>query len=221
MPVPHSPETVETITANPRASIERPTWLSPEEVAQRAFDNPEGDMEDFGYAVFRAEYGGKANDIQSLWMSKLQPVRPTTEQIDEADFRWPVTAANHSLVLAQGVTDEYSDIQLLLRRYTANPVEHNRSLFTAVTLAFPDATSLHDGFDRARVFATVELAQKRRLSTLLIQHVPAHGGSARPMHVHLLVLPRAHGPLGFGEVVSDLTCDRGQSILFEEWQAWK
>jgi hypothetical protein len=204
-----------------RSSIEHPEWLSPEEVAQRAFDNPEGDMDDFGYSVFRTNYAGQANDIASLWMSKLQPVRPTLEQVKEAGSRWSVTAARHSVVLASGVPDEYSDIQLLLRRYAANRLEYNRSLFTAVTLMFPSATTLHDGFNRARAFATVELAHKRRLSSLMIQHVPAYGGSARPMHVHLLILPQIHGPLGFGELVPDLTCDRGQSILFEEWQAWK
>jgi hypothetical protein len=191
-------------------------WMSPSEAVDMLFLDPDGPMENFSFGILRRELRGKPNDLVAFAQAKLQPVRPTVVP-DDAD--WPVTAAAWSLLLAPGVPDEQARPAILFPRYRDELLEREKAMLVTVTLRFPDTGFRHEMMEEARSFAVDRLVRARRLSTLVVLHVPGAAGSANMPHVHLVALAREHHGWGFGPYVRPVTSRGAQTLLFEEWQA--
>lgn len=201
----------------PAASIEPAAdmWISPTEAMKRVFANP-AKIPNFGFAVVRRTYAGYANTAPDYARAKLQPRRPEAAGVI-ADGDWPVTAAEHDLLLPSGVSDDYRRPGLLFARYQQGLLADRPELLLSLTLHFERPLPRHDMMEAGRAFAMEHLVRKRRLSTLLVLHLPGEVASENRPHIHLLSLARQHWPSGWGSYATDILCDDGQHILYAEW----
>lgn len=176
------------------------------------FANPLGSWPNFGFGVLRTRYlGTRANSAAAFARLKLRPGQPP------AAPGWRATASRWEVLLPVRASDDFLEPQTLMERYEAAAVSWRTGLLCCVTLKFPGTERLHASYEKARSFARTSFALNRELPVLLIQHAPHLSGSANPPHVHLLIVPRTLGPLGFGTYSDELTSDQGQKSVYDEW----
>lgn len=197
----------------------RPDWISPAEVMNMMFNDPLGHMEDFSFAMLRTSMRGKPTSAAALAFAKLNPRQPAAAD-EPAAGGWPITAAKSAMALAPGVADDWEDPAALFTRYEAGLLAAESASLIVLTLRFSLDHTRHDMFDMGHAFAMERLARARRLSTLVVLHVPGEADSHSPPHLHLIALARAHSASGFGPYASDIFCDAGQQILCDEWRAF-
>ena len=172
---------------------------------------PPEDDRTFLAGVLRKTYKEHTNTAAGFIRQKLQPVAPTNG--DE----WDPTAENHDVVLPPGASDADRNIAALARRFDAAALPHKQSLVVYLTLRFPQDASLQRGWELGRAFALRNLALKRGLATVVVQHAPHRMGSPNPPHLHLMILPRRLTSLGFGVFDDSITNDDGLEQLHSEW----
>lgn len=162
------------------------TWLSPSELQDMLIHDPLGQTDpDFSYGILKAKLRGRKNSAVEFARGKLQPRRPTSEEVEKAGVLWPITAADWKVILAPGVSDDLAAPELLFGRFEAEVSERARSLLVCTTLRFPAATNRHEALMDGLMLGNL-LAREFSLTSLLVQHIPALSGSANPMHLHLL-----------------------------------
>ncbi|RYY29341.1 MAG: hypothetical protein EOP62_00430 [Sphingomonadales bacterium] len=169
------------------------------------------------FGNLRKSYGLRINSAVEFGRRKLQPIAPLG---DAQAAPWPVTAERHDVVLPEYADDKLAEPRALLAAMDATAID--KTLLVYVTLSFPQATRVHQAFETSRAFAA-KLARERHLASLLVLHAPGRVGSANSPHCHLLIAPRAIGPLGIehGVYDTDLCCDRGQKLMVELWKEFE
>jgi len=199
----------------PRHARAKAKAISPNDADPQSwlYLNPNGPS-DSGvvFGVLRKSYGGRTNSAAEFGRRKLQPVAPPGDAMASP---WPVTAERVDIVLPPDAPDTFADAQVLLEAMDQAAID--KPLLAYVTLPFPNAARLHRSWECARGFAA-KLAE-RQLACLLILHAPGRVGSPNPVHAHLLIAPRAIGPLGMehGTYDHDLVHDSGQAVIEALW----
>lgn len=195
----------------------RPSWISPSEAMDMMFTDPLGPMDGFSFGLLRTSIRGEANSIPGFAFAKLNPCEP---HVNEPCSRglWPSTAADAAVALAPGVADVWGDPALLFTRYESELPPGETGALLVLTLRFSVDYARHDMFDMGYAFALERLARARRLSTLVVLHVPGEAASRAQPHIHLVTLARTHSASGFGAYDDEVFCDMGQQLLFDEWQ---
>ena len=194
-----------------------PDWISPSEAVDMMFVDPLGPTKDFSFGLLRKSIREVPNSIAGFAFAKLNPRRPEVED-HGARWLWPYTAAKAAVALAPGVADVWADPALLFTRYETELLPEQSGALLVLTLRFSLDHTRHDMFDKGYAFALERLARARRLSTLVVLHVPGDSVSRALPHLHLVALARVHSASGFGAYDDDLFCDAGQQRLFDEWQ---
>jgi hypothetical protein len=195
-------------------------WISPAASMDMVYDDPagRGPDTDFGFALLWAS--GRKGDEQSsvdLARAKLQPRKPASSKEPNDAV---ITASDYRLVLAAGVPDLHHPLDLF-RAYEDQRLPGQKLLAVVQTLRFDPDQPRHAMMQTAHVYASFWL-RRRRLSSLLVQHVPGDAGSARGRpHVHILTPVRAHRLSGFGEIDAQCRIDpTAMHVAFErDWQA--
>lgn len=172
---------------------------------------PPEDDRTFLAGVLRKTYKAHTNTAVGFIRQKLHPVAPVN------GANWDPTAEDHDIVLPPGATDADRDIRALALRFDAAALPHKQSLLVYLTLRFPEDASLQRGWELGRAFAFRNLAVKRGLATVIVQHAPHRMGSPNPPHLHLMILPRILSGLGFGVFDDSITNDAGLEQLYGEW----
>lgn len=197
----------------------RPDWISPAQAMDMMFTDPLGPMDGFSFGLLRTSMRGVPNNVAGFAYAKLNPCKP---EADAAATRglWPCTAADAAVALAPGVADVWNDPALLFTRYGSELLPYETGALLILTLRFSLDHTRHDMFDLGYAFALERLARGRRLSTMVVLHVPGESVSRSLPHVHLVSLARTHSASGFGAYDEEVFCDAGQKVLFDEWQAF-
>jgi hypothetical protein len=177
-------------------------WISPAQAMKLVYDDPAGTGPDadFGFAMLwaRTRDGGETRNLTDLVRAKLQPRRPTEQEMQSAGAPWPVTAWDHRLVLADGVPDPDSP-QALFEAYDRATLHAPPTLLAIVqTLRFEPGLFRHEMMHAAYMYVASTM-QPRRLSSLVIQHMPGDARSARRPHVHVVTPCLEHTRAGFGQ----------------------
>ncbi len=195
--MPKATKTIVTITANPHS------WLKV---------NPDGNHQplNFMFGVLDRDYNGRTNNAVEFTTAKLQPVPPVTGQ----GF---VTAERAEVVLPADADDRFADPMTLAAEVDRAAVPGKAALLCYVTLYFPHATRLHGAWSEARSFAEM-LAERYEVATIAALHAPHRAGSPNPVHVHLLIVPRALSALGLGRYEHQFCFARGQKELARLWE---
>ena len=182
------------------------------------FDNPIGDLPDFGFGILRQTYRGFPNSPSEFGGRKLRPGAVDTEPARrDAD----ITASWADVVLPPNAPDDLARPCRLLKALDEAIVPHEQAVLVYATLSYPEETREHHAWNEARAFAFSVLALKRRLPTLVVLHNPAVVASENPIHVHLLISPRRANGLGFKGFDDDLIYNEAQQLLFDEWRAFR
>lgn len=171
---------------------------------------PENDRT-FLAGVLRKTYKAHTNTALSFIRQKLHPV------VGDDPSDWRPTAEDYDIVLPPLANDADRDIMGLAQRFDAAALPHKQSLLVYLTLRFPHDSSLQRGWELGRAFALRNLALKRGLATVLVQHAPHRMGSPNPPHLHMMILPRKLTGLGFGVFDDSITNDAGLERLHSEW----
>lgn len=176
-------------------------WISPSAAMNMVFDDPArvGSDSDFAFAILWASDGkGRDHSVADLARAKLQPCKPGTNALASQTAGWPTTACDYRLVLARGVPD--ISARELTEAY--DRAEGGQNLLAIVqTLRFDADLPRHAMMHAAYMYAAMSL-QPKRLSSIIVQHMPSDARSVRAPHVHVLTLARTHRLSGFGEVHS-------------------
>ncbi|SOB81154.1 hypothetical protein SAMN06297144_1426 [Sphingomonas guangdongensis] len=174
-------------------------WTSPAAAADMVFDDPArlGSGSHFGFAILWAENRGERAKTADLACAKLQPAKPKGEGVQK-DETWAVTASDHRLLLAAGTPDIASP-KVLFDSYDADVCANQNLLAVVQTLRFDPDLPRHTMMQHAYLYASLTLHPKR-LSSLIVQHMPGDIRSARAPHVHILTLARVHRISGWGQV---------------------
>lgn len=183
------------------------------------FTDPLGPMEGFSFGLLRKSMRGVPNSVAGFAFAKLNPREPGALEPGTRGL-WPATAADAAVALAPGVADVWRDPALLFTRYESELLPGETGALLVLTLRFSLDHTRHDMFDMGYAFALERLARARRLSTLVVLHVPGDAVSRSLPHVHLVALARTHAASGFGAYDEEVFCDAGQKVLFAEWQAF-
>lgn len=161
--------------------------------------------------VLRKTYKAHTNTAFGFIRQKLHPVTP----VNASD--WDPTAEDYDIVLPPGAGDADKNIPVLAQRFDAAALPHKQSLLVYLTLRFPEDASLQRGWEVGRAFAFRNLALKRGLATVIVQHAPHRMGSPNVPHLHLMILPRVLSGFGFGVFDDSITNDAGLQQLYDEW----
>ncbi len=195
-------------------------WISPAKVTG-LLEHVDTDDPEVGLALLHAGAGKKLS-VSDLVRAKLQPREPTAAE-RERTIGWPVTAADHRLVLAQGVPDPRSLEELFAEYDEALPASKNLIAAAVLTLGFSAAVMRHDMMTLATMFAQFKVARARRCSCLIILHAPGDGLSHHDPHIHIVILTRRHRPSGWQALDPDMHEGAG-ALWADEWagfaEAW-
>ncbi len=173
---------------------------------------PEGDRTSLA-GVLRKSYKAHSNTALGFIRSKLHPMA-------SADGAWDPSAERHEVVLPCAAHDGGRDPFLLGTEFDRHVLPHKQSLLVYLTMRFPTSASLQRSWEIGRAFALRNLALKRKLATVMVQHAPHRAGSDNHQHLHLLVLPRRLTSLGFGVFDDAITTDAGLEKLYGEWRTF-
>ena len=96
-------------------------------------------------------------------------------------------------------------------------------LAAVLTMKFDRDVLVHDMMSSVTAYAEIVLARQRRLSSLVVLHMPSDGLSARPPHVHVLCTTRVHRPAGWSEVhpVFGSEMAATHAAFRDEWRGFK
>jgi hypothetical protein len=183
------------------------------------YDNPLGAYPNFVFGILKQSYQGFPNTAVEFGGRKLRPV--DGHAADGCIDRAGITAYRHGTVLPDDAPDPFDEIEVFLKAIDFAACAHEAALLIYLTLSFPDARRLHHCWEEGRAFSLQAFARKRQLPVGLIQHRPGEVGSDNPAHLHLLVGARRLDGTGFRGFATDLLCDEGQQILFDEWTAFR
>lgn len=176
-------------------------WISPAKTMDMLYDDPAraGPDSEFGFALLWAtDSAGNRHRVADLARAKLQPRKPTAAEIAAAGSGWAVTAADHRLLLADGVADVASARELF-EAYDAQVAPGQNLLAIVQTLRFPPSMPRHGMMHAAYMYGALCL-QPKKLSSLIVQHMPADARSERQPHVHLVTPVLTHYLSGYASV---------------------
>lgn len=196
-------------------------WISPAAALAMLRNDPAGGADDYGFALLRPRVKNKVNNVADLVRAKLQPRQPTKAR-QSFGSAWPITSHDRRLVLAPGVA-EVPDLGAFLSAYDEDRHVRLDPLAVVLTMRFNHDELLHDTMTEASTYAQMLLSQKRRLTSVVVQHVPGQELSWRPPHIHLVVLTRTHHPSGFGAVHPMFAGDEADAhrTFREEWRSFR
>lgn len=176
-------------------------WISPAQAMDMVYDDPAriGPDPDFGFALLWSG-DGKGGDHRTadLARAKLQPRKPTAAEIAATGTEWAVTAADHRLVLANGVAD-VSGPRAFFESYDAAILPGQNLLAVVQTLRFPPSMPRHAMMHAAYMHVALCL-QPKALSSLIVQHMPADIRSSRGPHLHVVTPVLTHHLSGYSAV---------------------
>lgn len=175
-------------------------WISPSEAADMVYDDPAklGADTDFKFAIYWARgKGGATTSVADLARAKLQPRRPTDEEVAAAGVEWAVTAHDYRLVLAPRTADVPGP-RRLFEDYDADVAPGQNITAIVQTLVFPKDRTIHDQMDMTLTYATTFLRPKQ-LSSLIVQHRAGGSRSARLPHTHIVTLTATADAVGYSE----------------------
>ncbi|QDP20445.1 hypothetical protein [Sphingomonas xanthus] len=179
------------------------------------YDNPLGGYPNFTFGVLEQSYRGYPNTPSEFALRKLRPVGGLDHagSFDEKTF----TAYRYGSVLPDDAPDNLDAAVPLIRAMDFSLCSSHPAALIYATLDFPDTRRLHHAWEESRAFAYHQLAQKRHLPVLVVEHRPGDAGSDNPVHCHLLIGARKLDGTGFRGFADDLLTDQGQRILYDEW----
>ena len=122
----------------------------------------------------------------------------------------------HALVLPSDATDLLNSIGDVIADYERRMIKDQRDLLTITGLRFDPSLPLHRQFELARRFALISFADKRKLATILIQHVPGDLGYDYAPHVHLLAFARQLRGSNWG-CFTEIRNFGSRTVLAGEW----
>ena len=195
-------------------------WISPAGAVAMLSNDPAGGDEDFGFSTLKLDGRKQRNSVLDLARAKLQPREPTAAEAAASSL--PVTARDYRLVLAPLVPDT-GDIGQLYSSYDAKAPERLTVLAAVLTMKFDRDALVHDMMSAVSTYAEMILARQRRLSSLVVMHMPSDGMSGRAPHIHVLCATRVHRPAGFCEVhpVFEGEMTTVHATFRDEWRAFK
>jgi hypothetical protein len=174
-------------------------WISPAKTMDMLYDDPAhtGPDAEFGFALLWASDGKDGRHrTADLARAKLQPRKPSAAEIAVAGSEWAVTAADHRLLLADGVAD-VRNARELFENYDAQLTPGQNLLAVVQTLRFSPSMPRHGMMHAAYMYCSLCL-QPKKLSSLIVQHMPSDARSARAPHLHVITPVRTHRLSGFG-----------------------
>ncbi|RIX27008.1 hypothetical protein [Sphingomonas edaphi] len=179
------------------------------------YDNPLGSFPDFTFGILKQSYQGFPNTPSEFALHKLRPIggKDHGTSMDPDTF----TAYRYGCVLPDDAPDVLDEAVPLMKAFDLARCDHQPATLIYATLSFPDTRRLHHAWEESRAFAYENLARKRQLPVLLIEHRPGDAGSNNPVHIHLLISARRMDGTGFRGFADDLICDEGQRVLYDEW----
>lgn len=169
------------------------------------------DLQSFAYRYVDSAGGEHSNDLPSLFMSKARWDVPP----DRSEGDPPL----HRVILPPGAPRHLIDVTALITEFHRCRLQRHRKFVMQWTL-YPDAGQpcVWDELDRAYQFGRF-IARERLLPVILVMHEPAQAGSARPIHVHLLILTRVlAGGDGFAQIDDALIADEKGEILLDYYR---
>lgn len=173
-------------------------WISPAQAMDMVYDDPAhlGADPEFGFALLWAgDNRGGTHRAADLARAKLQPRKPTAQEIAAAGSDWAITAADHRLLLADGVADVRS-ARDLFDGYDAHVAPGQNLLAVVQTLRFSPSMPRH-GMMHAAYMYTALCLQPKKLSSLIVQHMPADARSGRSPHLHIVTPVLTHHLSGY------------------------
>jgi hypothetical protein len=184
------------------------------------YDNPLGSYPDFTFGILKKSYQGHRNSASEFAIRKLMPA--SSDNLDPASFDVNlVTAFRYGVILPPGAPDYLDAVEFALKMLDVSVLSSQAALLVYATLSFPDASRLHHVWEESRAFCLNNLARKRGLMTILVQHRPGEVGSDNAIHTHLLICPRRMDGTGLRGFADELLSDDGQQLLFDEWTAFR
>lgn len=146
------------------------------------------------------------------------------EKLDRKRFPVPAeegsdgpTAAHTDYIPPPFAPAEYISFEHTVRRYEELMPPAEAHAYVQFTVEFPRPFNLAHPFEMVRAWAKRAFADGRHLPVFLALHAPGLAGSANPVHVHAVVLPRRLTQLGFGEFDRELPHDKGRRFAYESW----
>ncbi|MBN2973341.1 hypothetical protein JW805_15125 [Roseomonas aeriglobus] len=176
-------------------------WISPANAMSMVFDDPArvGPDSDFGFALLWSGDGkGGSHRTADLARAKLQPRKPSAADIKAAGPEWAVTAADHRLLLADGVAD-VCGARVFFESYDAAVRPGQNLLAVVQTLRFPPSLPRHAMMHAAYMYVALCL-QPKALSSLIVQHMPSDIRSNRAPHLHIVTPVLTHHLSGYSAV---------------------
>lgn len=195
-------------------------WISPAEADAMLFDDPDGSSSDFGFALMRPRAKGKANLTADLARAKLQPSRPADKDWP-AEGLWPITCRTSRIVPAPGVALEPDALETIFHGYDAKIKPHQRLLAVVLTMRMDHDWPPADILSLVGGYSLDKLALERRLTSMVVVHMPGDELSARRPHAHVVVLARVHRASGWGTLHPDLVAKNAQTSFKTEWEAYR
>lgn len=194
-------------------------WISPSDADDMVYDDPLGSTPDFGYALLRKSAKGKQNRVADLARAKLQPSKPA-DMDWLADGLWPITCTMHRIVTAPGVAVPAGALEEIFHGYDARAKAHQKLLAVVLTMRFPHSWQPADILSLVGMYTLEKLALQRRLTSMIVVHMPGDELSARRPHAHVVCLSRVHRSSGWGEVHPDLVARTAQARFQQEWEGF-
>ncbi|QKR99250.1 hypothetical protein F9288_05980 [Sphingomonas sp. CL5.1] len=176
-------------------------WISPAQAMDMVYDDPAriGPDDEFGFALLWAGNGkGGKHCTADLARAKLQPRKPTAQEITDAGPNWAITAADYRLLLADGVADVRSARELF-ESYDAQVMSGQNLLAIVQTLRFSPSMPRH-GMMHAAYMYTALCLQPKKLSSLIVQHMPSDSRSDLAPHLHIVTPVLTHHLSGYAAV---------------------
>ncbi len=195
-------------------------WISPAEADDMLYDDPDGSAADFGFALLRAKAKGKDNLTADLARAKLQPSRPADAAWQTGGL-WPITCTTSRVVPAPGVAVEPDALESIFHGYDAKIKPHQRLLAVVLTMRMDHDWQPADILSLVGGYTLEKLALERRLTSMIVVHMPGDELSARRPHAHVVTLSRVHRASGWAELHPDLTAKAAQAAFAAEWEAYR
>ncbi len=166
-------------------------WISPAEADDMLYDDPDGSTPDFGFALLRQKAKGKSNRTADLARAKLQPSKPADSDW-RTDGLWPITCTTSRVVPAPGVAVEPDALEAIFHGYDAKIKPHQRLLAVVLTMRMDHDWQPADILSLVGGYTLEKLALERRLTSMIVVHMPGDELSARRPHAHVVTLSRVH-----------------------------
>lgn len=198
-----------TKKAAPAASV--PQALETGFRVLKAFHHPAAADGTFGFGRFYwVEGSGSRQSILSNLRKKRRPVEGEAGED---------TAARVEVLLPSDAPEEYTDPDFLVKRFEEKLPPEEMTAYAQVTLRFPEARNVHHPYEVARAWVRTFFVDdpNRSVPAILVLHTPYLAGSASPVHIHALILPRQLRWFGWGNMAAELATDAGKEQALASW----